>query len=146
MHVSDDPRVGTERAGYRIESLLGWGGIPFPPGGPPALSSKKGAKECNEVKEIGSSTSTTRTTEQTLAARFWAEPPVQQARGSLRKLVLDRQRDISDAARFMASSGGRSPRSVRATRTATTQPSAIPPETLFAATPSHPEGTPVNSR
>lgn len=74
----------------------------FRPGGPPALSSKKWAEEYNEVKEIGSSTSTTRTPEQTLAARFWAEPPVQQARGSLRKLVLDRQLDISDAARFMA--------------------------------------------
>ena len=74
----------------------------FRPGGPPALSSKKWAEEYNEVKEIGSSTSTTRTPEQTLAARFWAEPPVQQARGALRKLVLDRQLDVSDAARFMA--------------------------------------------
>ena len=27
MHVSDDPRVGTELAGYRIDSLLGWGGM-----------------------------------------------------------------------------------------------------------------------
>ncbi len=27
MHVSDDPRVGTELAGYRIESLLGVGGM-----------------------------------------------------------------------------------------------------------------------
>jgi WD40 repeat protein/tRNA A-37 threonylcarbamoyl transferase component Bud32 len=27
VHVSDDPRVGTELAGYRIESLLGWGGM-----------------------------------------------------------------------------------------------------------------------
>ena len=27
MHVSDDSRVGTELAGYRIESLLGWGGM-----------------------------------------------------------------------------------------------------------------------
>jgi len=74
----------------------------FRPGGPPALSSKKWAEEYNEVKEIGSSTSTTRTPEQTLAARFWAEPPVQQAHGALRKLVLDRQLDVRDAARFMA--------------------------------------------
>ena len=74
----------------------------FRPGGPPALSSKKWAKEYNEVKEIGSSTSTTRTAEQTLAARFWAEAPVQQAHGALRKFVLDRQLDVSDAARFMA--------------------------------------------
>ena len=27
MQVSDDPRVGTDLAGYRIESLLGWGGM-----------------------------------------------------------------------------------------------------------------------
>lgn len=25
--MSDDPRVGTGFAGYRIESLLGWGGM-----------------------------------------------------------------------------------------------------------------------
>ncbi len=74
----------------------------FRPGGPPALDTKKWAREYKEVKEIGSSTSTARTPEQTLAARFWAEPPVQQARGALRKLVLDRQLDIGDSARFMA--------------------------------------------
>ena len=74
----------------------------FRPGGPPALDSKKWARDYNEVKEIGSSTSTTRTPEQTLAARFWAEPPVQQARGALRKLVLDHQLDVGDASRFMA--------------------------------------------
>jgi serine/threonine protein kinase len=27
MQVTHDPRVGTELAGYRIESLLGWGGM-----------------------------------------------------------------------------------------------------------------------
>ena len=74
----------------------------FRPDGPPQLRSGRWAREYNEVKEIGSSTSTTRTAEQTLAARFWAEPPVQQARGSFRKFVLDHQLDIVDAARFMA--------------------------------------------
>ena len=74
----------------------------FRPSGPPALDSKKWARDYNEVKEIGSSTSTTRTAEQTLAARFWAEPPVQQARGSFRKFVLDHDLDIVDASRFMA--------------------------------------------
>ena len=74
----------------------------FRPDGPPALDSKKWARDYNEVKEIGSSTSTTRTAEQTLAARFWAEPPVQQARGSFRKFVLDHELDVVEAARFMA--------------------------------------------
>jgi hypothetical protein len=54
------------------------------------------------VKEVGSSTSTTRTAEQTLAAKFWAEPPVQQAHGSFRTFVLDHGLDIVDASRFMA--------------------------------------------
>lgn len=74
----------------------------FRPGGPPALDTKKWALDYNEVKEIGSSTSTTRTPEQTLAARFWAEPPVQQARASFRKLVLDHGLDVVEASRFMA--------------------------------------------
>ncbi len=74
----------------------------FRPDGPPDLRSRKWAREYNEVKEIGSSTSTTRTEEQTLAARFWAEAPVQQARGSFRKFVLDHELDIVDASRFMA--------------------------------------------
>lgn len=74
----------------------------FRPSGPPALDSRKWAREYNEVMEIGSRTSTTRTGAQTLAARFWAEPPVQQARGSFRKFVLDRDLDIVDASRFMA--------------------------------------------
>jgi hypothetical protein len=74
----------------------------FRPGGPPPLSSKRWARDYSEVKEIGSRTSTTRTAEQTLAARFWAEPAVQQAHGALRKFVLDHQLGIVDAARFMA--------------------------------------------
>ena len=74
----------------------------FRPAGPPALSSRRWARDYNEVKGIGSSTSTTRTAEQTLAARFWAEPPVQQAHGSFRKFVLDHDLDVVQAARFMA--------------------------------------------
>ena len=70
--------------------------------GPPALDSKRWARDYNEVKEIGSSTSTLRTADQTLAARFWAEAPVQQAHGTFRKFVLDHQLDVAAAARFMA--------------------------------------------
>jgi hypothetical protein len=74
----------------------------FRPHGPPKLRSNKWAREYNEVQEIGSSASTTRTPEQTLAARFWAEAPVQQAHGGFRKFVLDHGLDVSGAARFMA--------------------------------------------
>ena len=54
------------------------------------------------MKEVGSSTSTSRTPEQTVAARFWAEAPVQQAHGSFRKFVRDHELDVVDASRFMA--------------------------------------------
>jgi hypothetical protein len=74
----------------------------FRPDGPPALGSMKWESDYNEVKEIGSSTSTTRTAEQIVAARFWGEAPVQQAHGALRKFVLDHDLDLVDAARFMA--------------------------------------------
>jgi hypothetical protein len=74
----------------------------FRPAGPPALDSKRWARDYNEVKEIGPSTSGTRSAGQTLAARFWAEAPVPQARGSFRKFVLDHRLDVVDSARFMA--------------------------------------------
>lgn len=74
----------------------------FRPNGPPSLSSKRWAWQYNEVKEIGSLNSTTRTADQTLAAKFWAEPPVQQARGSFRLFVTSHGLDVFDAARFMA--------------------------------------------
>jgi hypothetical protein len=74
----------------------------FRPGGPPALWTKKWAREYNEVKSVGSNVSTTRTPEQTVAARFWAEPPVPQQHAALRKFVLDHRLGIVDAARFMA--------------------------------------------
>ncbi len=73
----------------------------FRPGGPPRLSSRRWAREYNEVKDIGSRTSTTRTADQTLAARFWGEAPIQQAHGSYRKFITDHGLDIVDASRFM---------------------------------------------
>ncbi len=74
----------------------------FRPAGPPPLRSRRWAREYNEVRAIGSASSTTRTAEQTLAARFWGEAPVQQARGSFRKFILDHRLDIVQAARFNA--------------------------------------------
>jgi hypothetical protein len=74
----------------------------FRPGPPPALDSQRWAKDYKEVKSKGSVDSHRRTDEQTLAARFWAEPPVQQARGSFRRFVTDHGLDIVDASRFMA--------------------------------------------
>jgi hypothetical protein len=98
--TSPAPPNGTYMPGMRPFSLDSPG--QFRPGGPPPLSSRRWAEDYNEVKEIGSRTSMTRTPEQTLAARFWGEPPVQQAHASFRKFILDHQLNIADAARFMA--------------------------------------------
>src|SRR5262249_25126004 len=74
----------------------------FRPQGPPPLGSKRWARDYAEVKDLGSSASTTRTAEQTLAARFWAEPPVQQAHAAVHRFVLDRHLDVADASRLEA--------------------------------------------
>ena len=94
------PAVGTysgRMLPFVLESL-----DQFRPEGPPSLGSRAWAKDYREVQEIGSSASTTRTPEQTLAARFWAEPPVQQAHGALRRVIDERDLGIGDAARLMA--------------------------------------------
>ena len=43
--------------------------------GPNELTSRRYAKDFNEVKAIGSRTSATRTADQTDIAKFWARPP-----------------------------------------------------------------------
>jgi PAP2 superfamily len=97
------PPIGTYMKGMQPFALKS--ADQFRPDGPPALTSKQWAEDYNEVKEIGSSTSTTRTADQTVAARFWAEPPVQQAHGALRMFILDHGLDVVRAARLEAMEG-----------------------------------------
>jgi hypothetical protein len=98
--TAPSPPIGTDLPHMRPFSLRS--PDQFRPVGPPSLSSTRWADDYNEVKELGSRTSTTRTAEQTLAARFWGEPPLQQAHASFRKFVLDHQLGVTDASRFMA--------------------------------------------
>ncbi|WP_225096380.1 vanadium-dependent haloperoxidase [Streptomyces sp. CoH27] len=51
-------------------------GRQFRPAAPPAVSSEAYATALNEVKGLGSKTSTTRTADQTAAAKFWSAAPV----------------------------------------------------------------------
>lgn len=74
----------------------------FRPAGPPALYSAKWAADYDEVRALGSANSTVRTPAQTLAARFWAENPVAQARAGYRAFISERGLDLRDSARFMA--------------------------------------------
>jgi hypothetical protein len=47
----------------------------FRPGPPPAVTSQASSQALNEVKSLGQNTSTTRTPQQTVIAKFWAGPP-----------------------------------------------------------------------
>jgi len=74
----------------------------FRPDGPPSLGSRRWARQYNEVKEIGSRTSTTRKDWQTQAALFWGEAPVQQAHLALRGVITQHELDVVQAARMVA--------------------------------------------
>jgi PAP2 superfamily len=77
-----DPASPAGVASYLPASQPGWGLVTpfvlrrsdqFEPDGPPRLSSSRYARDYNEVKEIGSQFSATRTGEQTVIAKFWYE-------------------------------------------------------------------------
>jgi hypothetical protein len=90
--------------------LPGWGSVMpwvLPSGsrfridGPPALRSSRYARDFDEVKAIGSATSTTRTAEQTEIARFWLASPAV-IWNSVARGVLERRRlDLSSTARTL---------------------------------------------
>lgn len=77
-------------------------GSQFRPAGPPPLSSRRYARDYNEVKEIGSLTSATRTSEQTEIARFWLATPTAIWNGVARRILDARGLDISSNARVLA--------------------------------------------
>ena len=74
----------------------------FRPGPPPALTSQTYTDDFNEVKEVGSATSTVRTPEQTATALFIAGSTFPLLSSSLRDLAARHQLDISDSARLFA--------------------------------------------
>jgi hypothetical protein len=69
--------------------------------GPHPLTSTDYTREFNEVKEVGSLTSTIRTADQTDQARFWAEGPQPWTRAA-RQLAIDRGLRTSETARMFA--------------------------------------------
>ena len=95
-----------------LDALLpGWGdvvpwslrsGSQFRPEPPPALDSAEYAKDYNEIKEIGSLTSTIRTAEQTQIATFWLASPTAIWNQPLRALVAASGFDLSTRARTYA--------------------------------------------
>ena len=68
--------------------------------GPNALTSAAYAEEFNEVRRLGSLTSTRRTADQTAAAVFWQDGTIWN--GVLRSLTTSEDLDIADSARLLA--------------------------------------------
>ncbi len=75
----------------------------FSPHGPPAMTSDKYTREFNEVKDLGSLNSTSRTAAQTETALFISGIPIAPLQASLRDLVTGHNLDISKSARLFAS-------------------------------------------
>jgi hypothetical protein len=73
----------------------------FRSNGPNELTSRKYAREFNEVKELGSVASSARTDDQTDAARFWSEGPVHWTRIA-QQLSARHRLKIADNARLFA--------------------------------------------
>jgi hypothetical protein len=91
--------------------LPGWGNVTpwairsasqFEPDAPPSLQSRRYARDVNEVKEIGSIDSATRTAEQTEIARFWLASPSAIWNGVARSIIAARGLDLSSTARVFA--------------------------------------------
>ena len=74
----------------------------FRPGPPPAMTSAAYTADFNEVKAVGSATSTVRTPDQTATARFIAGSTIPLVSSSLRDLAARHHLDISDSARLFA--------------------------------------------
>ena len=70
--------------------------------GPLSLTSHAYAHEFDEVKSLGSASSTTRTADQTLAARYWAENPPATWSRIFRTLSAQQEVSLVDNARLFA--------------------------------------------
>lgn len=106
------PGVWTPTPPAGLPALLpGWGAVSpwvlhdasqFRPDEGPSLTSAEYANDFNEVKELGSLTSATRTDEQTNVARFWLTSAAVIWDGALRAVALARALDPSAAAHAFA--------------------------------------------
>ncbi len=85
-----------------VTPLLVRSATQFAPPPPPTLTSARYTRDFNEVKALGSATSTTRTPAQTSTALFFSGNALVQYNAALRDQVTVRHLDIVDAARMFA--------------------------------------------
>ena len=85
-----------------VTPLLVHSATQFAPPGPPALTSARYTRDFNEIKALGSLTSTQRTAEQTSTATFFSGSALVQYNAALRDQVTARHLGIVEAARMFA--------------------------------------------
>ena len=91
-----------ESTSSRITPWAMSSGSQFRPGPPPALTSETWTRDLNEIREIGSNTSTKRTAEQTTMARFWFFTGPRTYNPIIRQIASARKMDVVDCARLYA--------------------------------------------
>lgn len=74
----------------------------FRPAPPPSLESARYRRALDEVRRLGSATSTERTAEQTAVARFWGDQPIAQGQRTLRGKAQQLDWDIARTAHLFA--------------------------------------------
>src|SRR5262249_59219972 len=72
------------------------------PGPPILLKSEEWAADFNELKDYGGKSSAKRSAQQTEIAQFWLMVGPQAYHPFARKLVMAKEMNVSDSARFMA--------------------------------------------
>jgi hypothetical protein len=85
-----------------VKTFLLESGSQFRPGPPPKLDSRRYARDFEEVKDAGSSTSATRTQEETDLARFWIATAAQNWNPAARLVAVARGLTLSQNARAFA--------------------------------------------
>lgn len=78
------------------------GSAQFRPAAPPAVTSAAYAQALNEVKNLGQNTSSTRTADQTVAAKFWPGPIWTTWNEIAEKSALAHHTDLVHTARLFA--------------------------------------------
>jgi hypothetical protein len=77
-------------------------GSQFRPGSPPALDSDVWTRDINEIREVGSRSSPTRTPEQTTIGRFWFFVGARTYNPIVRQAATAKKMDLVDCARLFA--------------------------------------------
>ncbi len=91
--------------GYAVAQHHPWfmkSAAQYRPGPPPALKSALWARDYNEIKAVGSATSTARTLEQTQIAQFWATALPDVHMGAVRSVATAPGHEVTRSARLYA--------------------------------------------